>query len=112
MDKISNANIYKSPTLWVEIDDLRIPCAVPTVDLTEQILARASDVTRICTGGHISQEGYDAAFALLAEVLSVNHNFMQYTPDDLKAKRVTVIQLMGILTDWVKFIGDLADQKN
>ena len=110
MEYVSNIKAYQSPTLWVEIDDLRIPCAVPTVGMVEGILAKAKLVTGF--GQKLTQEQYDYAFELFAEILSVNHNFVEYTPAELKTKKVTVTQIMGVLTDWVKFIGELANLKN
>lgn len=110
-NKVRNIKAYSAPTLWVDIDDLHIPCAVPTVDLTEAILEKAQAVTEL-TDGKVTQEGYDAAFELFAEILSCNHNFITFTADELKAKRVTVSQIVGILIDWAKFIGSLVDLKN
>ena len=110
MDRVSSIKAYQSPTLWVEIDSLRVPCAVPSVNVTESLLRKARIVTEF--GGSVTQEAYDSIFELFAEVLSCNHNFMRFTPDELKKKNVTVIQIMGILTDWVKFIGDLPQEKN
>jgi hypothetical protein len=111
MDRVVNIKTYQSPTLWVEIDDLRIPCAVPTLDEVERFLAKAEAVTRF-TGGKLTQEGYDQTFGLLAEIVSCNHNFVEYSPAELKKKNITVTQIMGILTDWVRFIGDLSELKN
>lgn len=111
MDKIRNIKAYRAPTLWVDIDDLHIPCAVPTVDLTEAILEKAQVVTEL-SGGRVTQEGYDAAFELFAEILSCNHNFVTFTPEELKARRVTMTQIVGILIDWVQFIGSLPELKN
>lgn len=110
MDRVTNIKAYQSPTLWVEIDDLRVPCAVPSVNMTEALLRRAHVVTDL--GGRMTPEMYDSIFELFADLLSCNHNFMTFTPDELKQKNVTVVQIMGILTDWVKFIGDLSQEKN
>jgi hypothetical protein len=110
MNRVSSIKTYQSPTLWVEIDDLRVPCAVPSVNATEALLKKAQVVTAF--GGGVTQEMYDSIFELFAELLSCNHNFMTFTPDELKKKNVTVTQIMGILTDWVKFIGDLPTEKN
>ena len=110
MNKTSNAKVFDAPTLWVVIDDLRIPCAVPTLDVTERIMDRAAHFMDL--PHELSQERYDYAFDLFAEILSCNHNFVTYTPEDLKAKNVTVSHIIGILTDWVQFIGELANQKN
>ena len=60
----------------------------------------------------MSKERYDYAFDLFAEILSCNHNFVRFTPDELKNKRITVTQIIGILTEWVQFIGNLATEKN
>lgn len=111
MNRVTNIKAYTAPTLWVDIGDLHIPCAVPTVEMTEAILEKAKRVTEY-TDGKITQEGYDFTFDLFAEILSCNHNFVKFTPDELKAKRITITQIIGILVDWVQFIGSLADQKN
>lgn len=111
MDRIRNIKAYKAPTLWVDIDDLHIPCAVPTVELTELLLEKAQIVTEL-TSGKVTQEGYNAAFDLFAEILSCNHNFVRFTPDELKDRRITMTQIVGILIDWVQFIGGLVDLKN
>lgn len=111
MQRATNANRYGAPTLWVDIDDLHIPCAVPTVDMTERFLEKAKRVVEL-TGGVLTEEGYDSVFELFAEILSCNHNFMTFTPEDLKKKRVTVTQVMGVITDWVIFIGELPNLKN
>jgi hypothetical protein len=110
-NKIRNIKAYSAPTLWIDIDDLHIPCAVPTVELTEAILEKAQVVTEL-TNGKVSQEGYDAAFDLFAEILSCNHNFVTFTADELKARRITTTQVVGILIDWVRFIGSLTELKN
>lgn len=107
-----NVNIaaYGAPTLWVTIDDLRIPVAVPTVDVAEQLLDKLNLLAEARDG--ITQETYDLAFEMLATMLSSNHNFMKFTAEDLKKKNITVTQIIGILTDWVGFMGDLANSKN
>lgn len=111
MNRVSNVKAYTAPTLWVDIDDLHVPCAVPTLDATESILEKAKKVTEF-TSGKLTQEGYDYTFELFAELLSSNHNFVSFTADELKKKRITVTQIMGVITDWVQFIGSLADSKN
>ena len=110
MNKVSRASIYDAPTLWVEIDDLRIPCAVPTVAVTECIMNKAEQVVNFSS--EMSKDQYDFAFELLAIILSCNHNFVHFSPEELKAKRITVTHIIGILTDWIQFIGDLVNQKN
>lgn len=110
MDRVSNIKAYQSPTLWVEIGNLRVPCAVPSVNVVEALLTKSRIVTEF--GGSVTKEAYDSIFELFAELLSCNHNFMTFTPDELKKKNVTVTQIMGVLTDWVKFIGDLSLEKN
>lgn len=110
MDRVTNIRAYQSPTLWVEIDDLRIPCAVPTVNMVETILAKAQALTE--TKSQMSQERYNYTFELLSEILSCNHNFLTFSPEELKKKNITIPQIMGVLTDWVRFIGDLAEIKN
>lgn len=110
MSRVVNIKAFQSPTLWVEIDGLRIPCAVPTVARVEAILAKAEAVTQFAN--ELTQEGYDYTFELFAEILSCNHNFVKISPEELKKKNVTITQIMGVLADWVKFIGELADEKN
>ncbi len=110
MERVSNIKAYQSPTLWVEIDDLRVPCAVPTVVITESIMEKTRLVSSFGQG--LTQEQYDYTFELFAEILSCNHNFVKFTADELKQKKLTISQIMGVLTDWVLFIGELANQKN
>lgn len=110
MEKVVTSKAYGAPTLWVEIGDLRIPCAVPTVKVVEDILEKAARVLQLENA--MSQERYDFAFDLFAEILSCNHNFVSFTPEELKGKNITVTQIIGILTDWVEFIGSLAELKN
>ena len=108
----ANVNIasYGAPTLWVTIDDMRIPVAVPTLNVAEQLLSKANLLAEAKDG--LTQETYDLAFEMLATMLSVNHNFMKYTADELKQKNITVTQIIGIMADWVGFIGDVANSKN
>lgn len=110
MEKTVRAKAYAAPTLWVEIDDLRVPCAVPTVALTTKIVEKAGQFMDL--DADLSQERYDYAFDLFAEILSCNHDFVKFTADELKAKHITITQIIGVLTEWVRFIGDLAEEKN
>ena len=110
MERTSSINAYQSPTLWVNIDDLHIPCAVPDVATVERIMEKAGRVTGF--KGRLTREQYDYTFDLFAEVLSCNHDYLDYTPEDLKAKKVTITQIMGVLADWVQFIGELPNLKN
>lgn len=100
----------KAPTLWVCIDDTKIPVAVPTLDLTEKFLAQAQAFTEIKDG--ITKEDYDAIFDFFAELLSCNHNYIRYTAAELKAKNVTIDQIVGVLADWANFIAAIASLKN
>ena len=110
MQKTVNANAYRTPTLWVEIDTLRVPVAVPTLAVAESIMARAAEVAKLTEG--LTEEGLREAFELLATVLSCNHNYAKYSADDLMARNITVDQIIGLLTDYIKFLGDVADAKN
>lgn len=100
----------KAPTLWVEIDDLRIPVAVPTLELTEKFLASAQALTEMKDG--ITREDYDAIFDFFAELLSCNHNYIRFTAAELKSKNITIDQIVGVLADWANFIGAIASLKN
>lgn len=108
--KTSNVNAYKAPTLWVNIDDLRIPVAVPTLDMTEDLLERCARVADLKNG--LTEEGYADTFDLFAAVLSCNHNYRKFTPEELMAKNITVEQILGVLADWAVFLGEIASLKN
>lgn len=106
----STALKHTAPTLWVCLDDYKIPVAVPTLDMTERFLAKAKIVAELQNG--LTPTAYDDIFELFAEVLSCNHNYIRYTAEDLKAKNITVDQIVGVLTDWTNFIGAIAQLKN
>lgn len=108
--KTSNALTHKAPTLWVNLDDTRIPVAVPSLDLTEKFLEKAHAVAELQNG--LTQEAYDGLFEFFADLLSCNHNYRRFTPEELKAKNITVEQIIGVLADWAQFIGALASLKN
>lgn len=110
MNKNINIAAYGAPTLWVTIDDLRIPVSVPDVATAEDLLEKLNLIAQ--EKESITAETYDLAFEMLARLLSNNHNFMKFTADELKKKNITVAQIIGILTDWVGFIGELASSKN
>lgn len=115
LTKTSNVNAYKAPTLWVTIDDLRIPVAVPTLDMTEDLLERCAHVADLENGlteNGLTEEGYADAFDLFAAVLSCNHNYRKFTPEELMAKKITVEQILGVLADWAVFLGEIASLKN
>ena len=106
----STALKHTAPTLWVCIDDYRIPVAVPTLELTERFLEKAKIVAALQDG--LTQSAYDDIFDFFAELLSCNHNYIRYTAEELKKKNITVEQILGVLADWAQFIGALADLKN
>ena len=99
-----------APTLWVTLGDLQIPVAVPSLDLTEQFLEKSRAVSEFKDG--LTQDAYDDIFAFFAELLSCNYNYVRFTPEDLKQRRVTVSQIIDVLADWANFIGTLASLKN
>lgn len=109
-DKRINLADYGAPTLWVKIDDLRIPVAVPDVATAELLLEKLNLLAQAKDG--ITEETYDLAFEMLATMLSSNHNFMIFKAEELKQKNITVSQIIGILTDWLGFISDLVNSKN
>jgi hypothetical protein len=106
----STALQNKAPTLWVCIDDYKIPVAVPTLDMTERFLEKAKAVSELQNG--LTKTAYDDIFDFFAEVLSCNHNYIRYTAEELKQKNITVDQIVGVLADWAVFMGRLADLKN
>lgn len=110
LERTSNVLQKKAPTLWVTIDDLRIPVAVPSLDLTERFLEQARAISQLSEG--LTMTAYDDIFEFFAEVLSCNHNYIRFTPEELKKKNITVDQIIGVLADWALFIGALADLKN
>ena len=110
IQKTSTALKHQAPTLWVCIDDYKIPVAVPTLDMTERFLQKAKAVAELQNG--LTLTAYDDIFEFFAELLSCNHNYIRYTPEDLKKKNITVDQILGVLADWTQFIGALADLKN
>lgn len=110
LERTSNVLQKKAPTLWVTIDDLRIPVAVPSLDLTKRFLEKARAVSELTNG--LTMTAYDDIFEFFAEVLSCNHNYIRFTPEELKQKNITVDQIVGVLADWAQFIGALADLKN
>lgn len=110
LTRTSTALTHTAPTLWVTLDDIQIPVAVPSLDLTEKFLEKARAISELQNG--LTQTAYDDIFDFFAEVLSCNHNYVRYTPEELKKKRITVDQIIGVLADWARFIGALADLKN
>lgn len=110
MDKNINLNAYKSPTFWVTIDDLRIPVAVPDVATVELLFDKLNLLAHVQEG--ITEETYNLTFEMLALMLSSNHNFMRFEAEELKKKNITISQIIGVLTDWVGFISELANSKN
>ena len=101
---------HTAPTLWVCIDDYKIPVAVPSLDLTERFLEKAKIVAELQNG--LTQTAYDDIFEFFAELLSCNHNYIRYTADELKKKDITIDQIIGVLADWANFIGSIAELKN
>lgn len=110
LTKVSNMNSYKAPTLWVTIDDLKIPVGVPSLDMTESLLEKLRLVADLKNG--LTMEGYDHIFDCFAAILSCNHNYLQFTAEDLKKKNLTVEQILGVFADWTAFIGTIASLKN
>lgn len=108
--KTSTALKHTAPTLWVCIDDYKVPVAVPTLDMTERFLQKAKIVAELTDG--LTQTAYDDIFELFAELLSCNHNYIRYTAEELKQKNITVDQIVGVLADWANFIGAIAQLKN
>lgn len=106
----SNVKAYQAPTLWVTIGELRVPVAVPTLDLVEKFLAKAQKVAELKDG--LTLTAYDDIFEFFAELMSCNHNYLRFTPEDLKKTNITVDQIVGVLSDWAKFITDIAELKN
>lgn len=106
----STALKHTAPTLWVCIDDHKIPVAVPSLDLTERFLEKAKIVATFKNG--LTRSEYDDLFDFFAELLSCNHNYIRYTAEELKQKNITVEQIIGVLADWAQFIGALASLKN
>lgn len=106
----STALKHTAPTLWVCIDEYKVPVAVPTLDMTESMLEKCKAVAELKNG--LTQTAYDDIFDLFAEVLSCNHNYIRFTAEELKQKNITVDQIMGVLADWANFIGAIAASKN
>lgn len=101
---------YSLPTLWVTIDDLRVPVSVPDTATTELLLQQLQRIAQAKDG--LTEEEYNLAFDMLAALLSSNHNFRRYTAEELKQKNITVLQIVNILTDWVGFISEYIERKN
>ena len=112
MSKSKKINIaaYGSPTLWVTIDDLRVPVSIPDVRTAEILMEKLTLISQ--EKDCITEETYDLAFESLALLLSNNYNFMKFNADDLKKKNITVAQIINVLIEWVGFIGELANSKN
>ncbi len=106
----STALKHNAPTLWVCIDDFKVPVAVPTLDLTERFMEKAKIVAELQDG--LTQTAYDDIFDFFAELLSCNHNYIRFTADELKQKNITIDQIVGVLADWANFIGSIAALKN
>ena len=110
LTKVSNMNSYKAPTLWVNVGDLKVPVGVPNLDTTEGLLEKLRLVADLKNG--LTLEGYNHVFECFAELLSCNHNYLQFTAEDLKKKDITVEQIFGVFADWTNFIGAIASLKN
>lgn len=110
IERTSIALNHKAPTFWVCIGDQKIPVAVPTLDMVERFLQKASAVAALKDGLTVS--AYDDIFEFFAELLSCNHNYIRYTAEELKQTNITIDQIVGVLADWTAFIGALADLKN
>lgn len=109
--QLHNIKAYSAPTFWVQIDDLKIPVAIPDVTTTEVLFDGLTKISKIERSA-FTLEDYDLALDMLATMFSCNHNYIKFTAAELRAKNITIVQIIGILTDWVCFIKETAQSKN
>lgn len=109
--QIHNIKAYCAPTFWVQIDELKIPVAIPDVSTTEALFDSLTKISKDERSA-FTLEDYDHALDMLATMLSCNHNYIKFTAAELRAKNVTIVQILSILTDWVCFIKETAQSKN
>ena len=107
-------NQYRPPILPIEmLDDAHTTIQVvpPTVDLQEELRAKAADLNALLTGNDDEKRG--ALFDLAARLMSCNRNMRTITPEQLRTTFHLVEEdLVVFFEAYTNFIKGLENAKN
>ena len=114
MDNIVNFNRHRPPILKVPMFDEAgtvLHVVPPTVDLQEELRARAGELNTLLTG--TDPEMRDGMFDLAARLMSCNRNMMTITPEMLRTTfELDEEDLVVFFNDFVDFVQRLENAKN
>lgn len=109
-----NFNRYRPPILEVLLfdkEETTLQVTPPTVELQEELRARASDFNALLTGG--DEEKREALWDLAARLMSCNRNMRKITPENLRKKyKLVEDDLIVFFESYVSFIQGIENAKN
>lgn len=109
-----NFNRYRPPILPVEMLDEAgtvIHVTPPTVDLQEELRARATDLYALLNGA--DDEKREALFDLAARLMSCNRNMRTVTADQLRTTfKLDEEDMAVFFEEYVKFLNRIENAKN
>lgn len=109
-----NFDRHRPPFLEVPLYDKEetvLHVTPPTVDLQEELRARAVDMRALLSGG--DEEKREALWDLAARLMSCNRNMRKITPQDLRKKyKLVEDDLVVFFEDYAGFITGIENAKN
>lgn len=109
-----NFDRHRPPVLEVPLsdkDETVLQVTLPTLDLQEELRARAGDFYALLEGGDDEQR--EAVWDLAARLMSCNRNWRKITPEDLRKKyKLVEDDLVVFLRAYVDFVTNIENAKN
>jgi hypothetical protein len=109
-----NFNKYRPPIMELEMpdkDNTVLHITPPTVDLQEELQAKASDLNSLLTGGADEQRA--GFYDLAARLMSCNRDMIKLTPELLRKKyNLDVEDLVVFFKEYTDFITGIEHAKN
>lgn len=109
MAHVLDLNIMEQPTLELRLRDAEhtvLHVTIPDTDLVKEFQAMDSKMHSLLSSG--TKDGVDAAYALVARVISCNEEGIAVTAAELEGKyRVNLYGLIGIYKAYLGFINDI-----
>lgn len=114
MAKILDLNALEQPILELTMRDEKktiFRLTTPTTKLVERFIAAKAELADIAQSGNV--EKIQSLYAITADIISCNLDFVKVTAEDLKDKYgVKLGDIIVIFTAYVSFINEYNSAKN
>ena len=109
MAQVLDLNLMEQPTLDLTLrDEARtvVHVNIPDTDLVKELQAREANMRSLLSSG--SKDGVDAAYDLVARVISCNSDGLTFTAEELQSKyRINLYNLIAVYKAYLAFISEI-----